>query len=370
MNRVLLLGIDGITYSVLDPAFEAGHMPRLKKLLADGASGILTSTIPHYTPPGSTSIFTGVNPGKHGIFGFTIGNVQRRGGLVRLDRVQVPALWNAANAQGARIGLFNIPMCYPPPRVQGWAVSGMLTPEEGGQTPANFTFPASLAEEITAAADGYEIDIEVNYDKDWRSTAIIDRLSRNLAAKSRALEHLLERHSDLQMLFAVLEAPDRLMHVHYKYLDPNYEHFYRPDAKPIRERAWQFFDEMDEVTGEERRALPGERAGQGAAGDVLGDAVEQAGEWDLLGGIGPVAGEDLIGLPAEEKYVHAPRLLEYGHAGLLVEQRRLPSAVREAAVTILVGASRCLRHPVQRHELGHRECAHGVLHCSASSVPG
>src|SRR5215210_7696846 len=110
MSKVLMLGLDGATFRVLDPAFEAGHMPRLKKLLEEGVSGTLTSTIPPYTPPGWTSIFTGVNPGRHGIFGFTLGNVQQSKGLVRLDRVAAPAIWNAANAQGVSMGLFNIPM--------------------------------------------------------------------------------------------------------------------------------------------------------------------------------------------------------------------------------------------------------------------
>ena len=63
---------------------------------------------------------------------------QRVKGLVRLDRVQAPGLWNVANAQGKRVGLFNIPMTYPPPPVDGFAVAGMLTPEGGGQTPEGF----------------------------------------------------------------------------------------------------------------------------------------------------------------------------------------------------------------------------------------
>lgn len=251
MNKVLLLGLDGATYNVFDPAFEAGHMPRLASLLERGASGVLTSTIPPYTPPGWTSIFTGVNPGKHGIFGFTIGNAQRRDGLARLDRVKAPALWNAANAQGARVGLFNIPMTYPAPQVDGFAVSGMLTPEGGGgATPDGFTYPASLASKIVDGAGGYEIDIEVNYDEDWKSTGIEERLSQNLAAKRRALALLLEDHDDVGLLFAVLEAPDRLMHAHYKYIDPRCRHFERPEARSIRERVWAFFDEMDSLIGE------------------------------------------------------------------------------------------------------------------------
>ncbi len=245
-----MLGLDGMTFSVMEPAFAEGHMPRLKALLDGGTSGILTSTVPPYTPPGWTSIFTGVNPGKHGIFGFSLGNVQRKDGLVRLDRVKTPALWNAANAQGMRVGLFNIPMTYPPPPVDGFAVSGMLTPEGGGGTPEGFTYPESLGPEIAAAAGGYEIDIDVNYDEDWKSTEIIERLSRNLALKRKGLEYLLNKHGDIPFLFAVLEQPDRLMHVHYKYIDPRCEHYDRPEAGPIRERVWAFFDEMDEVMGD------------------------------------------------------------------------------------------------------------------------
>ena len=250
LSKVLLLGLDGLTHRVLGPAFEAGHMPHLDGLLKRGASGDLTSTVPPYTPPGWTSIFTGVNPGKHGIFGFTLGNIQREEGLVRLDRVASPALWNVANAQGKRVGLFNIPMTYPPPPVDGFAVAGMLTPEGGGETPTGFTYPPEIADELVAAAGRYEIDIEVDYDEDWRSTAIIDRLSRNLELKRAGLRCLLETRGDVPILFAVLEAPDRLMHVHYKYIDPRCPHFDRPEAVAIRERAWSFFDEMDDVIGD------------------------------------------------------------------------------------------------------------------------
>ena len=246
MSKVLLLGLDGATSRILNPAFEAGHMPVFKALLDRSASGILASTHPPYTPPGWTSIFTGVNPGRHGIFGFTVGNAQRRGGLVRLDRVRAPALWNAANAQGTPVGLFNIPMTYPAPPVDGFAVSGMLTPEGGGRTPESFTYPEDIGRTLLARTDGYEIDIDVDYDEDWKSTAIEERLSRNLALKRSALRDLLQER-DVPLLFAVLEAPDRLMHAHYKYIDPTCEHYGKPQARAIRERVWGFFDEMDAV---------------------------------------------------------------------------------------------------------------------------
>jgi predicted AlkP superfamily phosphohydrolase/phosphomutase len=308
VNKVLLLGLDGMTFDVLEPAFEAGHMSNLRKLLEGGASGVLKSTVPPYTPPGWTSIFTGVNPGKHGIFGFALGNIQRPGGLVRLDRVKSPALWNAANAQGVPVGLFNIPMTFPPPPVDGWAVAGMLTPEEGGKTPSNFTHPSDLAGWITARTGEYAIDIEVNYEQDWRSTSIIDRLSDNLATKRRALGSLLNERSAVPIVFAVLEAPDRLMHVHYKYIDPHFPHFNQSEATPIRERVWKFFDEMDAVIGDLLTW-----AGTDGFVITMSDHGFQGKEksvnvnyllkhWDLLslGGAGSVVGQESIKKAAQK----------------------------------------------------------------------
>ena len=125
---------------------------------------------------------------------------------------------------------------------------------------------------------------------------------------------------------------------------------------------------LDEVVGEERRPLPGERAGERAAGHVLGDAVEQAGERDLLRSVRPVVGEDLVRPSPEEQGVHAARLFEHDLARLLVRHWRLPPAVREAAVAVLVGPSGRLCHSVERHELGHDEFAHGVILASGHVV--
>jgi hypothetical protein len=128
-------------------------------------------------------------------------------------------------------------------------------------------------------------------------------------------------------------------------------------------------DALGKVLGDERRASPGQRVSERAAGDVLGDAVEQAGERDLVWSCRPVVGEDLVGPSAEEQGVHAPRLLEEHPAGLLVQQRRLPSAVGEAAVTVLVRRSGSLGHSVQRYELRHDELAHGAFLLVVATTP-
>src|SRR3979411_2292531 len=99
-------------------------------------------------------------------------------------------------------------------------------------------------------------------------------------------------------------------------------------------------DALGEGHGDKGRALPGQGGGERAAGDVLGDVVEQAGERHLLWSSRPVVGEDFVGPWAWAQCVHPPRLLEDIPAGLLVDQWRLPSAVREAAVLVLLGRPR------------------------------
>jgi hypothetical protein len=118
-------------------------------------------------------------------------------------------------------------------------------------------------------------------------------------------------------------------------------------------------DALGDGPADNGRAPPVQRIGQRAAGHELGDSVEQAGERDLRWSGRPVVGEDLVGPPAEEKGVHVLHVFE-DVVGLLAHQWRLPSAVREAAVAVIVRPSGRLCHPVQRYLLGHDELAHGL----------
>ena len=74
--KSVAIGLDGAAWHLLDPLLTAGVMPRLAALNARGAWGSLKSTVPTYTPPAWTSAATGVNPGRHGIYGFIAGNAQ------------------------------------------------------------------------------------------------------------------------------------------------------------------------------------------------------------------------------------------------------------------------------------------------------
>ncbi|MGE5226971.1 MAG: alkaline phosphatase family protein, partial [Planctomycetaceae bacterium] len=70
MGKTAIIGLDGATFRLLDPLCDQGVMPALAALRARGVDGVLRSTTPAYTPPAWVSMLTGVNPGRHNVYGF------------------------------------------------------------------------------------------------------------------------------------------------------------------------------------------------------------------------------------------------------------------------------------------------------------
>jgi len=69
-NKVLMIGLDGATFTLLDPLVEQGVMPFLGAVLNRGVRANLMSTRHPLTPPAWTSMITGRSPTSHGIYDF------------------------------------------------------------------------------------------------------------------------------------------------------------------------------------------------------------------------------------------------------------------------------------------------------------
>src|SRR5262252_521423 len=126
---LLVIGLDGATLDLVRPWVAAGRLPVLASLMARGAWAPLRSTIPAATFPAWSSLVTGVNPGRHGVFDFT----ERVPGTYRVRFVngshrRVPALWSHLAACGKRVVVLTVPATYPPEPVPGVMVSGFDSP--------------------------------------------------------------------------------------------------------------------------------------------------------------------------------------------------------------------------------------------------
>ncbi len=210
MGKVLIVGLDGATWSLFGPWARAGRMPTLAALMASGSWGTLRSTIPPLTLPAWSSMMTGRNPGAHGIFAFRrmVPGDYHTGGLASAADLGARTLWDVAGAAGKQVGVINVPPSYPIRPINGFVVSCMLTPP--GEA---FTYPPELANEIGE----YVIDLPAprglrRDDVDYlaRGLPYLEGLLRQTQLRTRATIALMRRPWDL--LCVVYYSPDRIQH--------------------------------------------------------------------------------------------------------------------------------------------------------------
>lgn len=151
--KVLIIGLDGATFDVINPLIKAGRLPHLARLAEEGVAVPLQSTFPDCSAPAWTSCRTGVNPGKHGIFNFWR-HVAYEWVLVTSLNLQVPAVEHILSRQGYRVCIVNVPITYPPQPVNGFVISGLPTPG----LESCFTYPAGLYTKLLARVGDYEVD--------------------------------------------------------------------------------------------------------------------------------------------------------------------------------------------------------------------
>ena len=79
-------------------------------------------------------------------------------------------------------------------------------------------------------------------------TSLCDRTLQSLEQRARVLEGLLET-APVDVLFSVLEAPDRLQHVYYRYMDPSDDLYSSAEAARARPAIARCFAAMDRIVG-------------------------------------------------------------------------------------------------------------------------
>jgi predicted AlkP superfamily phosphohydrolase/phosphomutase len=147
--RTLVLGIDGASLDVLADRGE-DVVPNVEELLERGVSGDLESQLPPWTPSAWPSIYTGVNPGKHGVFGF----LQFEGydwDVVNYTDVREHAVWELLDDHGHSSVVVNAPVTHPPTAFDGALVPGYVAPEEPT------CHPEGLYEELTDEIGEYRV---------------------------------------------------------------------------------------------------------------------------------------------------------------------------------------------------------------------
>lgn len=254
--KVVVIGLDAATWTVIRPWMAEGKMPNLAKLMKAGVSGTLESILPPITPPAWTSFMTGKNPGKHGIFHF----VETEHGGYAMNYANATSrrsqtVWKLVNDAGYSVGTMNIPFTYPPEPLNGFQISGMDTPSETSP----FIHPPELREELVKHIGGIQLDLRFlgAMSTDERRSQVLAEMKQMDEQWTKAALYLLENHPQDVMMFVFMSI-DTVQHYFWQHMDK--DHFlHDPKLSPkFGDAVRSVYERLDVAAGQIIDRLPPE----------------------------------------------------------------------------------------------------------------
>lgn len=164
IERLVILGLDGLEPTLTEKLMAEGKLPNLSRLKKEGLYSRLNTTIPAISPVAWSSFMTGTEPSKHNIFDFLdrdprtylpgLSSARIRSPkrslawgkyLIPLSRPRVEGLrrsipfWNILGRHGIFSTVLRVPITFPPEKFNGHLFSGMCVPDLKGSQ-GTFTF--------------------------------------------------------------------------------------------------------------------------------------------------------------------------------------------------------------------------------------
>jgi len=253
-NRLLIIGLDGAAFDYIDPLIEQGKLPNIAHLIRSGARSNLRSVLHPYTAQAWTTMCTGQNAGRHGIFDFWERDFSHYAFKIPIpQRRAAPAIWEYVNAQGFPSVIINVPMTYPPDHIKGIFISGREVP--GYQSP--YTYPPEVKMHIQSVSGGSYVIVP----NDWmwmkrgQPEHALDAILEEIDIRFKVATDLLKTTDWLFSMF-VVAATDSVNHFFAKFCDPS-NHDYHPNAaQRLRNAISQVYEDIDRRIGELLACLP------------------------------------------------------------------------------------------------------------------
>ncbi len=231
--KTVVLALDGLPYSFITDMYKKGEFqhlgsPKFQKM---------TSVYPTVSSVAWSSFMTGKNPGKHNVFGLT----DKKPGSEELHitnskELRSQTLWNYLGEKKKKVFVMNVPLTYPPYKVNGKMVSGSLCSDL-----TKGTYPSEFASEL------YKLGYKINTDSSLAFESL-DKFLKNLyktfKTRRRVMFHYLEDKWDF-MMFQFMET-DRINH----FMFGNYL-----DGDRYADKFLKFYKKIDDMVGKLKISL-------------------------------------------------------------------------------------------------------------------
>jgi predicted AlkP superfamily phosphohydrolase/phosphomutase len=241
MKKALIIGIDGVPYSLLSTYIKNDIMPNLKMILNRGLTlHQMNASIPDISSVSWTSFNTGVNPGEHGIYGFTDLKPNSYSlSFPNLKDIKAPTFWEILGKTNQKTStffqkyrhkishpyrsiIFNVPHTYPALPMNGILISGFVAIDL-----KKATFPESAYTYLHSI--NYLIDVEAEKAKEDKM-AFMKSLFECFEIRKKAITHFF-KEEPWDLFFACITETDRLHHFFFDASNdkenPHHESFLR-----------------------------------------------------------------------------------------------------------------------------------------------
>ena len=205
IDRVVVLGLDGLEPTLAERWMESGQLPHLHGLRERGSYQHLATTCPPLSPVAWSSFATAVNPGKHGIFGFLQRTRDFRPFLAfsqvekvrwRLGRWSLPwwrfrpkslrkskSFWTVLGEHGVFSHVLRVPVTWPAETFHGAMLSAMGVPDLRGSQ-GTYTLFSTQPESLISG----ECIVWRRVDEEYRATVAVAGLGEvRLRLRQRTL---------------------------------------------------------------------------------------------------------------------------------------------------------------------------------------
>ncbi len=268
-NPLVLIGVDGGDWAVIEALMAKGELPNLSKLINTGISGHLINPGPTVSPSVWTTVATGHFPRRHGILDhvYPYDDSAAKKPVDSSLRLK-PALWNLASQHGLKSTVVGYFVSWPAENINGTIVSSRvlqglenaISPKESVNEFQSVMFPLKWGEARQEVLDRYfpwgyhpeqaSDEQDPNYRAANQIVKRVDHLLVNDEATRRAVA--MATTADVDLFIAYYRSPDITGHSFWKYYDDtDYEQKPDPDMKAKLGRALpESYRFVDQAVGE------------------------------------------------------------------------------------------------------------------------
>lgn len=232
-KKAVIIGLDGVPYSLLKHYMEIKAMPHFHEIVSAGNLLPMQSTLPEVSSVAWASFMTGKNPAEHGVFGFIdIDRNTYQYTFPNFLSLKTQPFWEALDLPTVA---FNIPQTYPARPTNGIIVSGFVSLDL-----KKAVYPQRIYEYLRDI--DYRLDVKSELAaKDPES--FFEDLFCTFKKRMEALKHIY-KNEEWQIFIGTITETDRLHHFFFDSArSGKYHDIFIRFYQMLDEFLWEMFQE-------------------------------------------------------------------------------------------------------------------------------